>query len=129
MNDRRSMSSADPLETSAAPIDDRLVGPFARALNAEALEPVQAAFLTQMAEDYQPEEAPGLDAALLTATLADFWAFAAVKPRSGPAIRVTRAGEYDCLDIVQPDSPFLVDSVMARCRPQRPSIASMRWSR
>src|ERR1700722_15329650 len=107
-----SMSSTNPLPTDSASIDDRLAGTFARALDAEALDAVQAGFLAQMAEDYQPEEPPGLDAAALTKTLADFWAFAAEKPRTGPAIRVTRAGAYDCLDIVQPDSPFLVDSVM-----------------
>ncbi len=113
MTDRRSMSSSNTLRNSDAPIDDRLAGTFARALKADALDSVQAAFLAQMAEDYQPEETPGLGAAALTATLADFWAFAAEKPGAGPAIRITRAGDYACVDIVQPDSPFLVDSVMA----------------
>ncbi len=119
------MSSTNPLPTDSASIDDRLAGTFARALDAETLDSVQAAFLAQMAEDYQPEETPGLDAAALTATLADFWAFAAKKPRTGPAIRVTRAGEYDCLDIVQPDSPFLVDSVMAEIADSHLGVRAM----
>ena len=86
---------------------------------------MQAAFLAQMAEDYRPEETPGLNAAALTATLADFWAFAAEKSGPGPAIRITRAGDYACLDIVQPDSPFLVDSVMAEIGDSRLVVRAM----
>ena len=125
MTDRRSMSSSNTLRNSDAPIDDRLAGTFARALKADALDSVQAAFLAQMAEDYQPEETPGLGAAALTATLADFWAFAAEKPGAGPAIRITRAGDYACVDIVQPDSPFLVDSVMAEIADSAPVVRGM----
>jgi glutamate dehydrogenase len=113
MTDRRSMSSTNTLPANPAASDDPLAGTFAKALNAGALDPVQAAFLAQMAEDYRPEETPALDAAALTAALADFWAFAGETPGADPAIRVARAGGYDCLDIVQPDSPFLVHSVMA----------------
>jgi glutamate dehydrogenase len=113
MTDRRAMSSTSTLQPPATANNDPLAGTFARALNTDALDPVQAAFLAQMAADYQPEETPALDAGGLTTAFADFWAFAAEKPEPGPAIRLVRAGDYSNLEIVQPDSPFLVDSVMA----------------
>ena len=67
-----------------------------------------------MAEDYQPEETPGLDAASLTGDarrlLGVRWpTTAGIRTRDS---QIVDAGEYACLDIVQPDAPFLVDSVM-----------------
>src|SRR5579864_8957560 len=111
MTDRRSMTSTLPAPTASS--EDPLAGTFARALKTDALDGREADFLAQMAADYLPDETPELDAAALTAILADLWAFAAKKPNPGPAIRIRRVGAYDVLDIVQPDCPFLVDSVMA----------------
>jgi glutamate dehydrogenase len=104
-----------------APDGDALAEAFAKALNrpeAAALDAAEAAFLAQMREDYAPEELPGLATADLAANLADFWRFAARRAEPGPAMRIVDAtGDaglaIDRLDIVQDDSPFLVDSVMA----------------
>ncbi|HLK25963.1 MAG TPA: NAD-glutamate dehydrogenase [Caulobacteraceae bacterium] len=108
-----------------APADETLPGAFARALSTDALDAQQASFLAQMAADYQPEETPDLGPEPLAAIFADVWAFAAKKPDAGPAIRIKNLGDYDCLDIVQPDSPFLVDSVMAEIAESHCPVGAM----
>jgi glutamate dehydrogenase len=104
------------------PDDDPLAEAFARQLDCAdrgaGLSPTEAAFLAQMREDYVPEELPGLSLAELAANFADAWRFAGRRTEPGPAMQITQAiGEagqgIDRLDIVQDDSPFLVDSVMA----------------
>ncbi len=84
------------------------------------IEPTAAtrrAFLTSVLEDYRPEELPGVTVDDLAAVLADFWIWAAAAAL--PAARLVRtlgSGDRDLgldrLEIVQPDAPFLVDSVM-----------------
>ena len=118
------MMSADSAVPTLAetPADDRLAEAFARQLDCAdggaGLSPAEAAFLAQMREDYVPEELPGLNLAELAANFADAWRFASRRTEPGPAMQITQAiGEagqgIDRLDIVQDDSPFLVDSVMA----------------
>jgi glutamate dehydrogenase len=111
----------------AAPADDPLAEGFAVAIGhadgADGLSATEAAFLAQMREDYIPEELPGLTRADVAANFADFWRFASRRAEPGPAMRIVAAqgatgegaaGEaLSRLDIVQDDSPFLVDSVMA----------------
>ena len=104
-----------------APVaEDVITDAFAKAIGRDdgALAPTETAFLAQMREDYVPGELPGLSLDDLAANLADFWRFAGSRSEAGPAIRITAAlgetaGDIDRLDILQDDSPFLVDSVMA----------------
>jgi glutamate dehydrogenase len=106
------------------PLDETLSRAFAKALGVQTPGPAPAAFVAQMAEDYVADEAPELDAAALGASLADVWSFAAQRP-AGPALRIVRAGLSDRLDIVQADSPFLVDSVMGEISERRIPIRAM----
>jgi glutamate dehydrogenase len=116
----------DRLETTstAQPLDERLAKAFAEALGSSALTPAQTAFAAQMAEDYVEDELPELKTAALGAGLADFWTFATERP-DGPAIRIVRTDAGDHLDIVQADSPFLVDSVMGEIADRRIPIRAM----
>ncbi len=81
--------------------------------------PGAAAFLAAVETDYRPEELPGVGAAELGARAADLWAFAAAETGPEPAIRIRAARAADgaelgaeLVEIVQPDAPFLVDSIM-----------------
>ncbi len=112
--------SADSAE---APVEDSLAAAFARALGhgkaSEGLTATEAAFLRQMREDYVADELPGLTEADLAANLAELWRFAARRENSDPAMRILpalgeAAGDVARLDIVQDDTLFLVDSVMAQ---------------
>ncbi|MBV9993938.1 MAG: NAD-glutamate dehydrogenase [Caulobacteraceae bacterium] len=76
-------------------------------------------FLQAIAGDYRPEELPGVDIADLGWRAAELWAFAAAAEGPWPQIQVIPATARDgrplgahLLEIVQPDAPFLVDSVM-----------------
>ena len=100
-----------------------LADAFAAALKRPAgvLDATEAAFIDQVAEDYLADELPEFSAADLAANVADFWAFAETRGSAEPMIRMARAlcanGSTiarDRLEIVQTDSPFLVDSVMAQ---------------
>ncbi|HWU80547.1 MAG TPA: NAD-glutamate dehydrogenase, partial [Caulobacter sp.] len=72
----------------------------------------------------------GLDIADVARALADFWRFGeGAKDLSEPAIRIRRAegGETpsDLLEIVQPDRPFLVDSIMGEVTEAGFSVRAM----
>src|SRR4051812_27399825 len=106
------------LKSAEAPIGP-LVSAFAQALGSsvEALSPAARGFVTQAQDDWSAEELPGLDVNGVAHALADFWAFGeSAKDLSEPAIRIRRAeggqAPSDLLEIVQPDRPFLVDSIM-----------------
>jgi glutamate dehydrogenase len=101
---------------SAIPAIDALAPAFAKALKTADLSEPEARFLAQMREDYLPEELPGVGPADLAANFADFWRWAATRKGAEPAIRIVPAlGPMAAsrLDILQTDSPFLVDSTMA----------------
>ncbi len=79
----------------------------------------ETAFLSRVLEDYRREELTEVGVADLGAVLAGYWLYAASAANGVPAARLIRArgagGEdlgADLLEIVQPDVPFLVDSVM-----------------
>src|ERR1700761_1764825 len=102
---------------------DALADAFALALKrpegAIGLTSPEAAFIAQVHADYIPGELTGVAVSDLAANLADFWAYAARRDGPGPQIRRVRAkaGDktplpFDRLEILQTDSPFLVDSVM-----------------
>ncbi|HLI67652.1 MAG TPA: NAD-glutamate dehydrogenase [Caulobacteraceae bacterium] len=102
-----------------------LAGAFTTALGEERLDARQAAFIAQMAEDVRPEETPDLTPAALAAGFADLWRFADQATGDEPAIRIAAAGPHAQLDIVQPDSPFLVDSVMNEVADARLPVRAM----
>src|SRR5581483_8441632 len=84
-----------------------------------ALSEPQAEFIAEIADDYRPDELAPIGIADLGRAAAHFWVFAAVFEGPAPAIRIRPAlgpdGEplgADVVEIVQPDAPFLVDSVM-----------------
>src|SRR5438045_3429778 len=101
---------------------DALCRAFVQCVAGErAAEPTaaQRAFLTSVVEDYRPDELVGVTASDLAAVLAGFWAYGADPGAAVPAARLIgavgadgRALGRDLLEIVQPDVPFLVDSVM-----------------
>ncbi len=77
------------------------------------------AFLERVVEDYRSEELPCVTDADLARVLVSFWTFGITAPSTGPAVRIVAAKGSDdrplgsdVLEIVQPDAPFLVDSVM-----------------
>jgi len=119
------------LKSSEVPIGP-LVGAFAQALGSsvEALSPAARGFVAQAQDDWSAEELPGLDIADVARALADFWRFGeGAKDLSEPAIRIRRAegGETpsDLLEIVQPDRPFLVDSIMGEVTEAGFSVRAM----
>ena len=119
------------LTSSEAPIGP-LVSAFAQALgvSAEALTPAARNFAAQAQDDWSAEELPGLDVADVARALADFWTFGeSAKDLSEPSIRIRRAegGETpsDLLEIVQPDRPFLVDSIMGEVTEAGFSVRAM----
>ncbi len=112
------MSGAKVRPSVAADFEsDALKKAFSAQLGAAA--PSAEGFLIQVIDDCAPDELVGMSEGDLAAILADFWRFASTDGLTDPAIRLRRAaGEggrdlgYDLLEIVQPDRPFLVDSIM-----------------
>ena len=100
---------------------DAIADAFAAALGRKAgtLKSDEAAFVAQLAADVTAEELPQGSIADVGAAFADFWRFGEAVRGEAPAIRVrpwigAGGAGYgrDLLEIVQPDRPFLVDSIM-----------------
>ena len=79
----------------------------------------QRDFVARVLADYRPDELPGVTVGDLARVLADFWRFGEAHRGPDPSARLARAigdGDrdlgLDVLEIVQPDAPFLVDSIM-----------------
>ncbi len=109
----------DSLITSHDALADAFALALKRPEGAIGLNSPQAAFVAQVHADYIPGELAGVAVSDLAANLADFWAYAAKRDGPGPQIRRVRARAndktalpFDRLEILQTDSPFLVDSVM-----------------
>ncbi len=109
--------AADPLTI------EPLTKAFQAALDGEGDGPPheQGAFLAHVLEDLRPGELAGVAVADLGAVLAAFWRARRLVSDSPLAISLTRAAgtqgrelSFDILEIVQPDAPFLVDSVMGQ---------------
>jgi glutamate dehydrogenase len=91
---------------------------FVSALGGRASK-AQGAFVAGVLEDFRPGELREVSAVDLAAVLAGFWKFAKARHGHAPTVRLIRAKGadgrdlmLDLLEIVQPDAPFLVDSVM-----------------
>jgi glutamate dehydrogenase len=112
------MASAD---TTLLPPDSftGLLAAFADALGyaPAGLLDAARAFVLQAQDDWAEDELPGMTKNDVGRALAEFWAFGqAHDGADAPSIRIRATrGEppTDLLEIVQPDRPFLVDSVMA----------------
>ncbi|MDP8916379.1 MAG: NAD-glutamate dehydrogenase, partial [Pseudomonadota bacterium] len=112
---------------------------FSRAALAEAFKARQGkgelgrdelSFLEQVHEDCGPGEFPDMSPEDLAVALVDFWGWA----NTGPELKVRLVGalgadgrdlKRDRLEIVQPDAPFLVDSVMAELAAQGVRVRAM----
>jgi glutamate dehydrogenase len=109
----------NPIEDTA-PALALLSAAFAAAQpDASPLSPSANAFLAAITADYRPEELPRLGLDDLGWRAAEFWTFATRQAGPWPSIRLVAATARDgrrlgadLVEIVQPDAPFLVDSVM-----------------
>ncbi|HKT54295.1 MAG TPA: NAD-glutamate dehydrogenase, partial [Caulobacteraceae bacterium] len=123
--------------TASATSDHRansLAEAFRQALRpgAAALDGPQSAFIAQVLEDYVPKELPELGVADLAANFADLWAFAALREPEEILVRVVAAADQEGrpiarsrLEVVQDDSPFLVDSLMGELSSARLPVRAM----
>jgi glutamate dehydrogenase len=111
---------------------DGLISAFAAALGQGALTAPQTQFAAQVQEDWSAEELPGFDPADIAHALVEFWRFgeaarsAPLSIRVRPAVRVDGTDlKSDLLEIVQPDRPFLVDSIMGAIAEHGFSVRAM----
>ncbi len=114
------MSDAKTSPKSANQAEDSLEAGFGAALSDGTLPPEAVSFVRQAADDWRPEELPDVSGADVAANLVVAWKIAEeTKAAAGPLVRIvagrTAAGEpapFDLMVAVQPDKPFLVDSIM-----------------
>jgi glutamate dehydrogenase len=99
----------------------QLAAAFLAALPEHPTDPPPGAleFLQAIEADYRADELPSVGVAALAYRAAELWRFAHEAGGAEPAIRITPATAQDgsglgadLVEIVQPDAPFLVDSVM-----------------
>jgi len=114
------MTASDPRPVPVQPITPAaLEAAFAR-ISGSAPGPAEQSFLAQAHEDYAADETPELAGEDLAALLAASWTAAKDAPDgSAPQITVGplhgadgQTLGYDLVRIIQPDAPFLVDSVL-----------------
>jgi glutamate dehydrogenase len=86
-----------------------------------ALSQPQGAFIAGVAQDFRPEELAPVKAVDVALAAARFWTFVEAFGGPRPAIRIVEATAAngqplgaDIVEVVQPDAPFLVDSVMGQ---------------
>ncbi len=115
------MVTADSTSPVAEHPADGLVTGFSTTLGQPASWLPQAArdFVRQVEADWQADELPGMTREEIGTSLAEFWRYGEVSQAAEPALRIRRVAQAnpavppcDVLEIVQPDRPFLVDSVM-----------------
>ena len=114
------MTAADPRPASAQTVDLETLGAaIARRLQIKSLDERQGLFAAQAHEDYAADETPELDGESFAAMLAEAWRAAEARVCGAPAEISVRPlqveggrAAYDLVQIIQDDSPFLVDSVM-----------------
>jgi len=119
--------AGQPLRTALA---KSLVKSFHDAVGDDPSPEAAEAFIAQAAADAAPGEPPELTPAELAENLADFWRFAARRADRKPAIRIVPAlgagaQRLDRVEILQDDTPFIVDSVMAEIAEQGLAVRAM----
>lgn len=98
---------------------------FTAALKGPADEAARS-FLAQCLEDYDPEEMPELSLEEVGRLFAESWGRAAVRDGAGALKTITPVNSaFDVVEIVQPDAPFIVESVMGELIDQGLIIRSM----
>ena len=98
------------------------------AFTARVKDPAARPFIDQAVLDAAPDELPELTPEALAEVLGDFWTFAAKRKGKAPTLRLVPApggARLDLLEIIQPDAPFLVDSVMGEIAEQGLSVRAM----
>jgi glutamate dehydrogenase len=100
-------------------LTDAFRGSLARLGSSAGDAEAEIAFLTRVLEDYRRDELPDVTVEDFGAALASFWLYVTGAAGGAPAARLIRARGaadadlgLDLMEIVQPDAPFLVDSVM-----------------
>ncbi len=90
-------------------------------------DPAATAILEQVAQDLDPDDLPQASAKVLAGWLANFWAFGTVRKGNRLSLRLIAdpALGLDRLEIIQPDAPFLVDSIMGELAEQGLSVRAM----
>jgi glutamate dehydrogenase len=120
---------------AAAAQSEGLITAFGAVLGQGALTEPLRQFVAQAQEDWSAEELPGFAADDIAHGLIDFWRFGETAPNTGEqpvSLRIRRARradgtdlKSDLLEIVQPDRPFLVDSIMGAIAEQGFSVRAM----
>jgi glutamate dehydrogenase len=92
----------------------------------EGLASFEKAYLAHILEDYDLDELPDIGAAELNAVIAEFWALGETRalPKTIRNI-VPLSARYDLVQLIQTDSPFIVETVMGELIDQGVSIRSM----
>ncbi len=117
--------------SASADMRAQLSKAFAAALGKpgpENLTRFEATFLNQILEDFDSEELPDLWPDTIAAVVTAFWAYGATRSGAQTLRRIEPVGEgtaYDVVEIVQSDSPFIVETVMGELIDQGVSIRSM----
>ena len=125
------MGSAKLDPKAVAAQSDGLITAFGAALGQDAITDPLRRFVAQAGEDWSAEELPGFDPADVAHALTEFWTFGetATDPlsiRVRPARRADGTDlKSDLLEIVQPDRPFLVDSIMGAVAEHGFSVRAM----
>ena len=119
----------------ASPLNDTVAAAFVKSRKAasrDALDAAEQVFLTSILDDFDADELTGLDIADINTAIAGFWAYGAERSPARTLRRITplltAAGQptgYDVVEIIQTDSPFIVETVMGELIDQGASIRSM----
>ncbi|ESQ85606.1 hypothetical protein AEAC466_00095 [Asticcacaulis sp. AC466] len=120
---------------SQTPSKDTLTQAFVAARGAKdflRLDEHERVFLTQILEDFDAEELPGIAAADLNRVIASFWDLAEHRSGAQTLKRIRpvldakgQPTSYDVVEVVQGDAPFIVETVMGELIDQGLSIRSM----
>ena len=120
---------------SQPPSKDALTKAFITSKGAKdflRLDECEKNFLTQILEDFDADELADLTAGDLNRVIAGFWQYGHQRNGAQTLRRITpvldskgRSTAYDAVEIIQSDSPFIVETVMGELIDQGVSIRSM----
>ena len=129
------MDDLNPPSDNRIAARDSLTKGFVAAIGAKdflRLDDAEKVFLTQILEDFEADELPDLDIEDINRAIADFWSYGAQRGATQTLRRIVpllnrakQATAYDVVEIVQGDSPFIVETVMGELIDQGVSIRSM----
>jgi len=119
-----------PARAGRSALTRTIVKAFLEAIGDDPALDAARGFIDQAAADAAPDEPAELTPTEIAENLADFWRFGAKRSGPGPSMRIAPCLGADAaglmrLDVVQDDSPFLVDSVMGEIAEQGLSVRAM----